>query len=72
MPDLYDAEESVRAIAGLLAPYNEKKSIRIKLISFRPMGVREEYKHLQVPDAGYMEKLSEILSEQGFSDVVII
>lgn len=72
VPDLYDAEESVRAIAELLAPYNEKQSIRIKLISFRPMGVREEYKHLQVPDAGYMEKLSKILSEQGFLDVVII
>ena len=72
VPDLYDAEESVRAIAGLLAPYNEKKSIRIKLISFRPMGVREEYKHLQVPDAEYMEKLSKILSEQGFLEVVII
>ncbi len=72
VPDLYDAEESVKAIARLLAPYNEKKSIRIKLISFRPMGVREEYKHLKVPDMDYMEKLSEILSEQGFSDVVII
>ncbi len=72
VPDLYDAEESVRAIAGLLAPYNKKKSIRIKLISFRPMGVREEYKHLKVPDMDYMEKLSGILSGQGFSDVVII
>ena len=72
VPDLYDAEKSVNDIAKLLAPYNIKKSIRIKLISYRPMGVRDEYKYLEVPDAKYMQKLSQILSNQGFSDVLVI
>lgn len=71
-PNLYDAQSSVRSIAQLLKAYNQKKSIRIKLISYRPMGVREAYKFLEVPGAEYMNNLSVILEEQGFSDVVLI
>lgn len=72
VPDLYDAEQSVNDIANLLAPYNAQNTIRIKLISYRPMGVREEYKNLKVPDAKYMQKLSQILYNQGFSDVLVV
>ena len=32
----------------------------------------EEYKNLKVPDAKYMQKLSQILYNQGFSDVLVV
>lgn len=72
VPNLYNATESVRAIGELLADFNKAKSIRIKLISYRPIGVREEYKYLEVPSKEYMLELSDILLKQGFSDIVII
>ena len=34
--------------------------------------IEPEYKNLKVPDAKYMQKLSQILYNQGFSDVLVV
>jgi pyruvate formate lyase activating enzyme len=44
----------------------------IKLIAYRPMGVREKYAHFAVPGQAYLEKLADILKTYGFKDIVII
>ena len=72
VPDLYDGEKSVRGIAEYLAPYLSINDIRIKVIAYRPMGVREEYSHYQVPTQDYLSYLADIFHEHGFSHVTII
>ena len=72
VPDLYDTEKSIRDMAAFLAPYMEKHPFRIKVIAYRPMGVREAYSHYQVPSKEYLEHLADILREYGFKDIIII
>ena len=72
VPGLYDAEKSIRDMAAFLAPYMEKHPFRIKVIAYRPMGVREAYSHYQVPSKEYLERLADILREYGFKDIIII
>lgn len=72
VPDLYDTEESIRQMGKFLAPYLAIQEFRIKLIAYRPMGVREEYAHYQVPGQAYLEALADILKTYGFKDIVII
>ena len=67
VPDLYDTEKSIRDMAVFLAPYQEKHPFRIKVIAYRPMGVREAYSHYQVPSKEYLEHLADILREYGLS-----
>lgn len=72
VPDLYDTEKSIRDMAVFLAPYQEKHPFWIKVIAYRPMGVREAYSHYQVPSKEYLEHLADILREYGFKDIIII
>lgn len=72
VPDLYDTTESIRKMGEFLAPYLETNMFRIKLIAYRPMGVREEYAHYQVPAQSYLNELADILKTYGFKDIVII
>lgn len=72
VPDLYDAEESIRGLGKFLAPYLKEKEFRIKLIAYRPMGVREEYSHYQVPSQAYLNQLADILRSFGFREIIII
>lgn len=72
-PELFDAEKTVRQICEFFKEYNEKKSIRYKLIAFRPMGVRKaKVKDLTVPEEAFMERLKSIAESYGFTDIVII
>ena len=72
VPDLYDTRSSIRQMGEFLAPYLKIQEFRIKLIAYRPMGVREEYAHYQVPGQAYLEELADILKTYGFKDIVII
>ena len=72
VPGLYDAEKSIRDMAAFLVPYLEKHPFRIKVIAYRPMGVREAYSHYQVPSKEYLEHLTDILRGYGFKDIIII
>lgn len=70
--DLYDTKKSIQNMAEFLSPYLKIQEFRIKLIAYRPMGVREEYAHYQVPGNDYLEELAEILRTYGFKDIIII
>lgn len=72
VPDLYDARKNIEAMSKFLFPYLVYGNFRMKLIAYRPMGVREEYKHFSTPDANLMKELEEILRRDGFEDVVSI
>ena len=66
-----DAEECICGIADTLGS-NEIKRIPLKLIRFRPIGVRGGWEWKPVPDISYMEKLRSLAEKQGFTDVRII
>lgn len=70
--ELYEVRKSVAGIADFLADYRKKKEIRIKLIAYRPMGVREEYSHYRIPSGALMEELADILRGRGLNQIVII
>lgn len=72
VPDLYDTEQSVRKMGEFLAPCLAVHRFRIKVIAYRPMGVRGEYAHYQVPTLTYLNHLADILKNYGFDDIVII
>jgi pyruvate formate lyase activating enzyme len=69
--ELYDAEESVLRIGQYLKAYVNNQ-IRFKLISYRPIGVREQYSHYKSPSLRFMERLANILKNYGFENVIII
>lgn len=72
VPDLYDTEDSIRQMGAFLRPYLKIHPFRIKLIAYRPMGVREEYSHYAVPDQAYLGQLAGILKAYGFHEIIII
>lgn len=72
VPDLYDTEGSVRKSGEFLRDVYRIKPFRIKLIAYRPMGVREQYSHYQVPSQEYLGHLRDILSGMGYEDIVLI
>lgn len=72
-PELFDAKETVKEICRFFEGYNKKKSIRYKLIAFRPIGVRKAYvKGLTVPEEAFMNELKSIAEGYGFTDIIII
>ena len=71
-PDLYDTERSIRRTGEFLAPYLAVHPFRIKVIAYRPMGVRREYAGGRVPSLEYLEKMADILRSCGFQDIIII
>lgn len=72
VPDLYNTTESIKAMGEFLRPYLKIKPFRIKLIAYRPMGVREEYSHYQVPDQAYLQMLKDMLQKMGYEEIIII
>lgn len=71
VPGLFDCEETVRNVSALLKETGCLES-RYKIICYRPMGVREEYKSLPQPEPSYLQELAEIAQGYGIQDVVII
>lgn len=71
-PSLYDGRRSVEAIGRYMQDIYEKQSFHFKLISYRPMGVREEFSHMLTPGTDYMKALAEMLSELGYEDTIVI
>jgi len=72
VPDLYDTQKSIRDMGEFLRPYLKIKPFRMKLIAYRPMGVREEYSHYKVPDQAYLQELKEVLEQMGYEEIIII
>ena len=71
VPDLMDAQETVREVSRLLRALRAENT-RYKLIRFRPMGVREEYRSLRIPTDDEMRALETIAHEAGVCDTVLI
>ena len=71
VPDLMDAQETVREVSQLLRILRAENT-RYKLIRFRPMGVREEYRSLRVSTDDEMRALETIAHEAGVCDTVLI
>ena len=71
--ELFDVEETVRETAKILNYYLPKQDIRYKIIAYRPIGVREQYSHFQIPKKEYLESLATIvreeLREEGIEDL---
>lgn len=72
VPELYDTVRSVTEAGEFLKPLYEKHPFRIKLIKYRPQGVRPKYAIYPFPTTEEMERLSGILTEQGFQEILII
>lgn len=72
VPDLFNAEETIRETGRLLKPYLKLRDIRYKIIAYRPMGVRKEYSHYQVPEQEYLQGLALLLEKEGFANIIII
>lgn len=72
VPGLFDAEETVRETARALLPYLAKQPIRYKIIAYRPMGVREEYRVYRSPDTETLQRLADIARQEGMEDIVLI
>lgn len=72
IPQVLPNEEGVEAICKLLAPYLSIAPIRYKLLRFRPMGVREEYRSWPTPGDALMNRLAALVQSHGFTDVVIL
>ena len=70
--ELFDAVETVRQIAKMLKPYLAKQDIRYKIIAYRPMGVREQYSHYEIPKKEYLESLAVIMREESFKNIIIL
>jgi len=72
-PGLFDTEKTIVQIGDMLRPYLPIRPIRYKLISYRPMGVRPQFKEtLQIPTRDQMEYYAELLKAKGFKDIIII
>lgn len=72
VPGFYDVKSSVQEMGAFLKPYYEKHPFRIKLIAFRPMGVRREYQRLRSPRQDELQELSQYLSDMGYQDIILI
>ena len=72
VPDLYDTAKKCAGDRRFSGTLPENHDIRVKIIAYRPMGVREEYSHFQVPGQDYLAHLADIMREKGFEHVTVI
>lgn len=72
VPELFDVGHTVEETSRLLKELGKQAGIRYKLIKFRPIGVREEYRSYETPTEEYMNQLRDIAYKNGMNDIVII
>lgn len=71
LPDEMNAEETVRNVSRLLSSL-KAGAVPYKLIRFRPMGVREEFKHFRSPGKEELDRLEELARAEGMKQIVQI
>jgi len=71
VPDMMNAEETVRNVCETLRALNAA-DVRYKLIRFRPMGVRSEYRDMLTPSDACMQALERIAREYGMTNTILI
>lgn len=72
VPELFDVKNTVKETSLLLRNLGKQDKVRYKLIKYRPIGVRQEYKNFELPTDDYMEQLKIIALNNGMTDIVII
>lgn len=72
VPGLFDTEDTVRQVSRALAPHLQTRSIRYKIIAYRPMGVRSAYQSLRSPTQEELKAHEEIARAEGMRDIVLI
>lgn len=71
VPDMMDAAATVRGVCAALCAANAADT-PYKLIRFRPMGVRGEYRSLRTPTDAEMRALAGIAQDMGVANTVLI
>ena len=71
VPGLFDYERTIRETSSLLKELGCLDT-RYKVICYRPMGVRQEYRTFESPSQELLERLAGIAESYGLTDVVII
>lgn len=72
VPELFDVKSTVYETSRLLNEIGKQEGIRYKLIKYRPIGVREEYRSYETPSEEYMNQLRDIAYNNGMKDIVNI
>ena len=73
VPELFDCRETVRETAACAAAHCAKEQqARYKIIKYRPMGVREAYAHLRMPDQEFLGELAALAKENGLREVLTV
>lgn len=70
IPGMNDSPDSVEKTARWL--YDIDPGMRIKLIGFRPHGVRPQYSDIPAADPAHIEELATIIRDTGFSELVVV
>jgi len=70
IPGMNDSPDSVEKTARWL--YDIDPRMRIKLIGFRPHGVRPQYSDIPAADPAHLEELATIIRDTGFSELVVV
>jgi len=71
-PDLYQVRENIQQLGEFLLPLQKETKFLVKLIAYRPEGVRKCFADQKVPDREYMESLEDLLTQQGIENIMII
>lgn len=71
VPELFDCERTIRNVSRLLKGTG-RLDTRYKVICYRPMGVRQEYKSFEQPSQALLKHLAGVAESYGLTDVVII
>lgn len=70
--DNLDNKQTIKGIAESLGEEFSIRPPRIKIISYRKFGVREEFQHLRAPSQQEMESLRLFAEDLGFKEIVLI
>lgn len=69
IPDLIDDFENVKEISNFIAQID--KTIQLKLITYRQLGVREDLLQSKSPSKKYMLRLKSVAQAQGLEHVIL-
>ena len=70
--ELFDVKHTVEETSKLLKKLGKQERIRYKLIKYRPIGVREQFRSYETPTNEHMNELRDIAYANGMKDIVII
>lgn len=65
VPELFSVLETIEKVGKALEPYVKEQDIHYKIISYRPIGVRQPYREkLKIPSASYLEEIQKWVERQ--------